>query len=147
MALANKFQQASATARKFTLEYLEQITNNFSEEHVIGRGAYGVVYKGVLENGEEIALKKLYWRPDTDDTHFRNEFNNLMRVQHPNITQLVGYCYHQGHHLIEHQGGYIFPHVEERVLCFEYLEGGSLDKKISGMVLLYSNCYFACKEK
>lgn len=45
MALANKFQQASATARKFTLEYLEQITNNFSEEHVIGRGAYGVVYK------------------------------------------------------------------------------------------------------
>ena len=49
-----------ATTREFTLEFLEQITDNFSEERVIGRGGYGVVYKGVLQNGEEIALKKLH---------------------------------------------------------------------------------------
>ena len=34
-----------ATTREFTLEFLEQITDNFSEERVIGRGGYGVVYK------------------------------------------------------------------------------------------------------
>uniref|UniRef100_A0A0E0DXK5 Protein kinase domain-containing protein n=1 Tax=Oryza meridionalis TaxID=40149 RepID=A0A0E0DXK5_9ORYZ len=39
--------------------------SNFSEEHQIGHGGYGIVYKGVLENGKKIAVKKLhdipYW--------------------------------------------------------------------------------------
>ncbi|XP_048538574.1 cysteine-rich receptor-like protein kinase 8 isoform X2 [Triticum urartu] len=131
MALANKFEQTSAATREFTLESLKQITDNFSKKHVIGRGGYGVVYKGVLENGEKIALKKLNYVPGLDDTQFRNEFSNLMRAEHPNITRLVGYCYHQGHQVIEHQGGHIFALVVERVLCFEYLQGGSLDKQIS----------------
>ncbi|KQJ92897.1 hypothetical protein BRADI_3g01460v3 [Brachypodium distachyon] len=66
-----------------------------------------------------------------DDTQFRNEFNHLMRTEHPNITRLVGYCYNQGHQRIKYNGEYIFANVEERVLCFEYLQGGSLDKHIS----------------
>ena len=43
--MANKIQRTSATTREFTLEFLEQITDNFSKEHVIGSGGYGVVYK------------------------------------------------------------------------------------------------------
>ncbi|KAF7082741.1 hypothetical protein CFC21_086598 [Triticum aestivum] len=121
----------STTTREFTLEFLEQITDNFSEKHVIGRGGYGVVYKGVLENGEEIALKKLHHVSGLDDTQFMNEFNHLMRAQHPNITRLVGYCYYTGHQRIKFNGDYVFSFVDERVLCFEYLEGGSLDKHIS----------------
>nr|XP_045085502.1 uncharacterized protein LOC109767595 [Aegilops tauschii subsp. strangulata] len=54
-----------------------------------------------------------------------------MRVQHPNITRLVGYCYNLGHQRIKCDDEYIFAHVEERVLCFEYLQGGSLDRHIS----------------
>ncbi|VAI53379.1 unnamed protein product [Triticum turgidum subsp. durum] len=69
--------------------------------------------------------------PGLDDTQFRNEFNNLMRAQHPNITRLVGYCYHQGHERIKYEGEYVFAIVEERILCFEYLQGGSLDRLIS----------------
>jgi predicted Ser/Thr protein kinase len=38
-------QQAIETTREFKIQQLEHITNNFSEEHVIGRGGYGVVYK------------------------------------------------------------------------------------------------------
>ena len=76
--------------------------------------------------------------PGLDDTQFRNEFNNLMRAEHPNITRLVGYCYNIGHQRIKHKDEYIFAHVEERVLCFEYLQAGSLDKHISGIILLYS---------
>ncbi|KAI4978906.1 hypothetical protein ZWY2020_015659 [Hordeum vulgare] len=132
MALANKFEQTSVTTtREFTLKFLEQITNNFSEEHEIGRGGFGVVYKGVLENGEEIALKKLHRTIGLDDTQFRNEFNNLMQAQHPNITRLVGYCYHVGYQRIKFNSEYIFAFMKERVLCFEYLKGGSLDKHIS----------------
>ncbi|CAM0948029.1 unnamed protein product [Alopecurus aequalis] len=129
--MANMSEQTSATTREFTFDLLKQITNNFSEEHVIGRGAFGEVYKGVLDNGEEIALKKLYHNQGLDDTQFRNEFNNLMRAQHQNITRLVGYCYYLGHQRIKYNGEYIFALVEERILCFEYLQGGSLDKHIS----------------
>jgi len=129
--MADKFEQTSDTTREFTFEFLEKITDNFSEKHIIGRGGYGIVYKGVLEDGEVIALKKLHHIPGLDDTQFRNEFNHLMRAQHPNITRLVGYCYNLGHQRIKYGGEYIFAHVEERVLCFEYLQGGSLDKHIT----------------
>lgn len=43
--MENNFEHTSATTREFTLEFLEQITDKFSEEHIIGRGGYGVVYK------------------------------------------------------------------------------------------------------
>jgi hypothetical protein len=92
--------------------------------------------QGILENGEEIALKRLRYIPGLDDTQFKNEFNNLLRAQHRNITRLVGYCYNIGHQRIMLQGEYVFAHVEERVLCFEYLHGGSLDKHISGTIVL-----------
>ncbi|KAF6992256.1 hypothetical protein CFC21_009268 [Triticum aestivum] len=129
--MANKIQHTSATTREFTLELLKQITDNFSEEHVIGRGGYGVVYKGLLHDGEEVALKKLHYMPGLDDKQFMNEFNNLMRAQHPNIIRLVGYCYGLGHERFKYNGEYIFARVQERILCFEYLQGGSLDKHIS----------------
>lgn len=164
-------EKTSNTTREFSLRFLQDITNNFSKEHIIGSGGYGVVYRviklsyilcfqmmqlqkcplcinkrlltqGALENGEDIAIKKLHYMPGLDDTQFRNEFNNLMRVQHQNITRLVGYCYHLGHEHIMYNGEYVFAHVEERVLCFEYLQHGSLDKSISGTMVHY---YFACE--
>lgn len=129
--MSSEFEHTSATTREFTLDFLKQITNNFSEDHIIGRGGYGVVYKGELDDGEEIALKRLHSTSGLDDTDFRNEFNTLMRAQHPNITRLVGYCYYQGHERIKLNGEYVFAHSEERVLCFEYMQGGSLDKHIT----------------
>jgi serine/threonine protein kinase len=89
----------------------------------------------MLEDGEEIAVKRLHHLPGLDDKEFRNEFNNLMRAQHKNIVRLIGYCYDIGHQRIKLNGEYIFAHFEERILCLEYLEGGSLDKYVSGMIL------------
>ena len=43
----------------FTLRDLQLATNRFSAENVIGEGGYGVVYRGVLINGTEVAVKKL----------------------------------------------------------------------------------------
>ncbi|KAL6660582.1 hypothetical protein ACP70R_001617 [Stipagrostis hirtigluma subsp. patula] len=119
----------SVTPRDLSLRLIEDITKYFSDEQKIGSGQYGEVYKGVY-NGREIAVKKLYQMPGLDDVAIQNEFHNLMKVQHKNIIQLIGYCYQtqQNKHM-EHKGGTVSSQVE-RVLCFEYLEGGCLERQI-----------------
>lgn len=79
--------------------------------------------QGVLENGEEIAVKKLNRKLSLDAVQFKNELVNLMNVQHQNTVQLIGYCYETR------------DQVEERAVCFEYLPRGSLDKYLSGMIV------------
>nr|ABK51310.1 RPG1 [Hordeum vulgare subsp. vulgare]ABK51311.1 RPG1 [Hordeum vulgare subsp. vulgare]ABK51312.1 RPG1 [Hordeum vulgare subsp. vulgare] len=128
---------------ELTFEFLNRITNNFSEERIIARGGHGVVYKAVLDNGQYIAVKKLHLMPELDDEEFKNEFNNLMRVRHQNIIPLVGYCHHTKQVLVEHSGKHVSARVEERYLCSEYLEGGSLDKHLSNepCALAWYTCY------
>lgn len=82
-------------------------------------------------------MKKLRQMPGHDDVQFKNEFNSLMKVQHQNIVQLVGYCFEIRHKHVEHEEEHVLAKIEERVLCFEYLQGGSLDKHLSGI------CYVA----
>jgi hypothetical protein len=60
-----------------------------------------------------------------------------MRVQHQNIVRLVGYCYETCREYVEYSGKYVWAEEDKRVLCFEYLQGGSLDKHISGKIVLY----------
>ena len=116
------------------LHILKEITNGFSADSRIGRGGYGDVYKGVY-NRREVAVKLLH--VDTllglDDQRYINEVGNLLKVKHPNIIQLLGYCYEIQNELIEHNGANQFSQHIYRVLCFEYLQGGSLDKHLCGM--------------
>nr|WEM02089.1 wheat tandem kinase WTK-TM [Triticum dicoccoides] len=117
--------------REFTFELLNHITNHFSSECELGRGGFGVVYKGILDDGEEIAVKKLKSMPLLDDHQFNNELNNLKTLEHPNIVRLVGYCHDTTLVNVEHNGRVVCAAVEERALCYEYLEEGSLDKYLS----------------
>ncbi|KAF7044968.1 hypothetical protein CFC21_054124 [Triticum aestivum] len=127
--MESNLQDTSPPPREFPLEVLQRITNNFSDDSIIGEGGFGVVYKGVLENGKEVALKKLT-RKGFDDTEFTNEFNNIIRAHHQNIVQFVGYCYHPGSWIM-HNGKYVFAHEPTRILCFEYLHGGNLESHLS----------------
>nr|ADH59449.1 Tsn1 [Triticum turgidum subsp. dicoccum]ADH59450.1 Tsn1 [Triticum turgidum subsp. dicoccum] len=110
---------------------LEKITNGFSNDLIIGRGGYGNVYKAVYK-GEVIAVKLLH--DDLvqllDDRQFKNELFNLLRVEHPNIVCLRGYCYETRYKIVKHNGETVFGKHIHRVLCFEYLEGGSLDNHL-----------------
>ncbi|XP_044329753.1 cysteine-rich receptor-like protein kinase 26 isoform X2 [Triticum aestivum] len=64
-------------------------------------------------------------------------------VRHKNIVRLIGYCYETWHKYVEHKGKLVFAKAMERVLCFEYMQGGSLDKHIQdeSCGLEWPTCY------
>lgn len=118
-------------SRYFRFDVLQRITKQFAEERKLGGGGYGVVYKGVQDDGEVIAVKKLHNLPEITDTAFDNEIHNLSEVDHPNVVRVIGYCHETQRQFFEQGGQRITAYGIERLLCFEYVEGGSLDKHIS----------------
>jgi len=114
-------------APQIELYDLKIITNHFSDAQKIGRGGYGEVYKAVY-NTEEIAVKLLDSTKEIDDDQFMNELSNHMKVQHPNIVRLVGYCNEVSSKYVEQKDGtHVFGKHIYKVLCFEYMHGRSLD--------------------
>ncbi|KAM0952362.1 putative protein kinase RLK-Pelle-DLSV family [Dioscorea sansibarensis] len=86
-------------------------TANFTAENILGEGGFGPVYKGELEDGHEIAVKRLSKNSSQGLNEFKNEVILLAKLQHRNLVRLLGYCM---------QG-------EERMLVYEYMPKGSLD--------------------
>ncbi|KAF2298123.1 hypothetical protein GH714_015299 [Hevea brasiliensis] len=95
-----------------SIEVLRQVTNNFSEENIIGRGGFGVVYRGELHDGTKIAVKRM--ESTVMGTKGMNEFQAeiavLSKVRHRHLVALLGYC----------------VNGNERLLVYEYMPRGTL---------------------
>ncbi|KAG0529451.1 hypothetical protein BDA96_05G099100 [Sorghum bicolor] len=131
--MEKKLQLIAEFPREPKLHFVEEITGNFANEREIGKGSFGVVYKGMLPNGEVVAVKKLLVVPQINlDKHFKNEVFSLIDLNHRNIVKLIGYCYEIHKKLVESHGRYVFADTQERILCYEYLPRGSLDKYLYG---------------
>ncbi|KAL8046470.1 hypothetical protein ABFX02_08G179400 [Erythranthe guttata] len=95
----------------FDLSVISKATNNFSLNNKLGEGGFGPVFKGVLEEGQEIAVKRL----SKDSMQGRDEFENevifIAKLQHRNLVRLLGCC-------IE---------GDENMLIYEYMSNKSLD--------------------
>ncbi|KAF7062941.1 hypothetical protein CFC21_069482 [Triticum aestivum] len=112
------------------LSLLEDITSSFSEDQAIGYGGFAVVYKGMLDNGT-VAVKKLFETFCIDEKQFSEEIHCLMKAKHKNIVRFLGYCSNAQGEMVDYKGKLVLADVRERLLCFEYLRNGSLDKKIT----------------
>ncbi|XP_051227185.1 senescence-induced receptor-like serine/threonine-protein kinase [Lolium perenne] len=76
--------------RRFTYAELKLITNDF--QSIIGKGGFGIVYHGILENGNEVAVKVLVETSIAESTDFLPEVQTLSKVHHKNLVTLEGYC-------------------------------------------------------
>ncbi|KAL8259133.1 hypothetical protein R6Q59_027086 [Mikania micrantha] len=87
--------------KNFTFSQLQSATNNFSIENMIGKGGYAEVYKGVLKNGQLVAVKQLTRGPiDERTASFLSELGIMAHVNHPNTARLIGYGVEGGLHLV-----------------------------------------------
>ncbi|KAM3197882.1 hypothetical protein ACQJBY_073140 [Aegilops geniculata] len=128
-----QLQDPGAKPVPLPFEFLKAITCDFSSEQELGRGGYGVVYKGVLPSGKIIAVKKLFQTHQTDDKKFQDEASSLMGIKHPNVVQFVGYCAETSFEFVDVEGSgkHIMAEIPKRLLCFEYVRSESLHQYIS----------------
>ncbi|KAG2561437.1 putative disease resistance protein RGA3 isoform X2 [Panicum virgatum] len=118
-------------AEDISFEILREITDGFSEERKLGQGAFGVVYKGVTRNGDEVAVKKLV-NPGLNFKQLKNEFYNLTKLNHQNIVQVLGYCFEtEQEPFILPDGSKVFVEEIHVALCLEYMHNGSLQRHLS----------------
>ncbi|XP_010930348.3 leucine-rich repeat receptor protein kinase HPCA1 [Elaeis guineensis] len=103
-------------AKLFSFEELRKCTNNFSEANHIGNGSYGKVYRGILTDGQLVAVKRAQQGSMQGGLEFNTEIELLSRVHHKNLVTLVGFCFDQG----------------EQILVYEYVPNGTLKESLSG---------------
>lgn len=98
------------------IQVLRNVTNNFSEENILGRGGFGTVYKGELHDGTKIAVKRMESGVITSKglNEFKSEIAVLTKVRHRNLVSLLGYCLDGN----------------ERLLVYEYMPQGTLSRHL-----------------
>lgn len=77
--------------KKFSFVELSDATNGFDSSTMIGRGSYGKVYKGILPNKTEVAIKRGEETSLQSEKEFLNEIDLLSRLHHRNLVSLIGY--------------------------------------------------------
>ncbi|GLT66348.1 hypothetical protein SLA2020_387160 [Shorea laevis] len=107
-------ENTNAGLQFFDLSTIAAATNNFSPENKLGEGGFGPVYKGVLFNGKEIAIKRLSKYSGQGIEEFKNEITLIAKLQHRNLVRIVGCCIEE----------------DEKMLIYEYLPNKSLNSLI-----------------
>ncbi|KAL6543342.1 hypothetical protein OROHE_010862 [Orobanche hederae] len=106
----------------YTLRELEDSTNGFDDENVVGEGGYGIVYKGVRKDNTIVAVKNLLNNRGQAEREFKVEVEAIGRVRHKNLVRLLGYCAEGTH----------------RMLVYEYVNNGNLEQWLHGDLGPYS---------
>ncbi|KAH9660817.1 protein kinase domain-containing protein [Citrus sinensis] len=75
--------------KQLTILELKHATNNFSEINIIGEGSFGLAYKGLLQDGSLVVIKR---HLHTQIQNFLHEVKHIARVHHRHLVKLVGFC-------------------------------------------------------
>ncbi|XP_057804147.1 receptor like protein kinase S.2-like isoform X2 [Salvia miltiorrhiza] len=107
--------RAGRLCRRFSLAEIQLATKNFSDAHLIGRGGFGKVYRGLIDNGQvTVAIKRLRSNSNQGQREFLTEIETLTELRHVNLVSLIGYCYYH----------------REMILVYDYMANGTLSDHI-----------------
>ena len=104
----------------FSFNELELATGGFSQANFLAEGGFGSVYRGVLPDGQVVAVKQHKLASSQGDIEFCSEVLVLSCAQHRNVVMLIGLCVENG----------------RRMLVYEYICNGSLDSHLYGNFFL-----------
>ncbi|XP_027343246.1 receptor protein kinase TMK1-like [Abrus precatorius] len=108
--------QVEAGNMLISIEVLREVTNNFCEKNILGKGGFGSVYRGELHDGTKIAVKRMQAGlvDEKGLSEFMAEITVLTKVRHKHLVALLGYCLDGS----------------ERLLVYEYMPQGALSKHL-----------------
>ncbi|CAO2211475.1 unnamed protein product [Urochloa humidicola] len=120
--LGHQLSNLPGMPRVFEYEKLKKATRNFDEKLQLGKGGYGVVYRGMLPADArvegtaamEVAVKRFIRDDSKGVNDFLAEVQIINRLRHKNIVPLIGWCYKKG----------------QLLLVYEYMPNGSLDQHL-----------------
>lgn len=103
--------------KSFHFKELQVATNNFSSRNLVGKGGFGNVYKGYLQDGTVIAVKRLKdGNAIGGAMQFRTEVELISLAVHRNLLRLYGFC----------------MTATERLLVYPYMSNGSVASRLKG---------------
>ncbi|XP_061337491.1 G-type lectin S-receptor-like serine/threonine-protein kinase At4g27290 [Gastrolobium bilobum] len=116
----NEHNEEDSELPLFDMSTITSATNNFSTGNFLGEGGFG---SGILDDGREIAVKRLSKKSSQGIQEFKNEVLHIAKLQHRNLVRLLGFCIQ----------------ADERLLVYEFMPNKSLDffifDKKKGMLL------------
>ncbi|XP_041010398.1 protein NSP-INTERACTING KINASE 1-like [Juglans microcarpa x Juglans regia] len=130
--------------RRFQFRELQIATNNFSSKNLIGKGGFGNVYKGYLEDGMVVAVKRLKdGNAIGGEVQFQTEVEMISLAVHRNLLRLYGFCMTATERLL------VYPYMSNGSVAFRLKAKPALDwvtrKRIAlgaarGLLYLHEQC-------